>query len=148
MDKIREDSLERSGEHYGPYGTACAATGQLDAGFCWKCQIKKLKEENQRQWKYTQLCRSHWNSPKSSRSDNIGCPICLWNRIEELEAKRDAGYEAGWHALRQERDELKATIEQMEVFMQREIYSIGPKPDFKQTTYWDLFITEQEQKDE
>ena len=36
---------ERTGEHYGPYGTACAATGQLDAGFCWKCQIAELKEE-------------------------------------------------------------------------------------------------------
>ena len=32
----------------------------------------------------------------------------LTDRIAELEAQVDAGYETGWHALRQERDELKA----------------------------------------
>ena len=32
-------------------------------------------------------------------------------RITELEAEVHAGYEAGWHALRQERDNLKKQLE-------------------------------------
>ena len=34
---------DRTGKHYGLSGTACLYTGQLDAGPCWKCQIKKLE---------------------------------------------------------------------------------------------------------
>lgn len=34
---------ERAGEHYGFYGTACRNKGQLDAGVCWKCEIKMLR---------------------------------------------------------------------------------------------------------
>lgn len=35
----------RTGEHYGPYGTACINTGQFDAGECWKCQNSRLRTE-------------------------------------------------------------------------------------------------------
>jgi len=38
-----EAGSDRTGKHYGLYGTACLYTGQLDAGPCWKCQIKKLE---------------------------------------------------------------------------------------------------------
>ena len=38
-----EAGSDRTGKHYGLYGTACFYTGQLDAGPCWKCQIKKLE---------------------------------------------------------------------------------------------------------
>lgn len=41
----KEEPDPRDGEHYGPYGIACSSTGQFDAGECWKCQIKRLKEE-------------------------------------------------------------------------------------------------------
>lgn len=41
-----DDGRERMyGKHYGPYGTACVYTGQFDAGVCWKCEIRKLKEK-------------------------------------------------------------------------------------------------------
>jgi len=33
----------RSDEHYGPYGTACMYTGQMDAGECWICQVQNAK---------------------------------------------------------------------------------------------------------
>ena len=40
-----KDSNDRTGEHYGFYGTACMNTGQFDAGECWKCEIKRLRKE-------------------------------------------------------------------------------------------------------
>ena len=42
IDELEAGS-DRTGKHYGLYGTACLYTGQLDAGPCWKCQIKKLE---------------------------------------------------------------------------------------------------------
>jgi hypothetical protein len=45
---------------------------------------------------------------ESAHPDNWFCPQC--ERIEALQAQVDAGYEAGWHALRQERDVLKAQL--------------------------------------
>jgi len=36
------------------------------------------------------------------------CPLCLTERVAELEASALTGYEDGWHKLRSERDELKA----------------------------------------
>ena len=43
-DRIAElESGRWTSKHYGLYGTACLYTGQLDAGPCWKCQIKKLE---------------------------------------------------------------------------------------------------------
>jgi hypothetical protein len=47
-------------------------------------------------------CREHH---VGQRDD---CPIC---RIKELEKQVHDGYEAGWHALRNERDNLKAKLE-------------------------------------
>jgi hypothetical protein len=38
------------------------------------------------------------------------CPLCLVDRIAELEASALSGYEDGWHKLRSERDELKAAL--------------------------------------
>lgn len=44
-EKEAEDGFNRMyGEHYGPYGTACANTGQFDAGECWKCTIRRLRQ--------------------------------------------------------------------------------------------------------
>ena len=34
-------------------------------------------------------------------------------KVEELEAERDEGYEAGWHKLRNERDDLKARLQRI-----------------------------------
>ena len=34
-------------------------------------------------------------------------------KVEELKAERDAGYEAGWHKLRNERDDLKAQLQRI-----------------------------------
>lgn len=50
IEEMNSDSSARShdrmyGDHYGPYGSVCANTGQLDAGTCWKCQIKALKAD-------------------------------------------------------------------------------------------------------
>ena len=45
-DRITElESGRWTSKHYGLYGTACLYTGQLDAGLCWKCQIKKLESK-------------------------------------------------------------------------------------------------------
>jgi len=55
----------------------------------WKKRIAELEEERDRLLKHTGLCRAHWETPMDKRSDNIGCPICLTNRIAELEARLD-----------------------------------------------------------
>ena len=45
-------------------------------------------------------------------------------------------------------EELEDTIKEMKAWMQKEVHSIGPKPDFKEMAYWDVFINDMEQKDE
>lgn len=40
LDDYRKDAKE----HFGPYGIACMATGQFDAGECWLCYMKRQKK--------------------------------------------------------------------------------------------------------
>lgn len=79
---------DRDGEHYGYYGTACAKTGQLSAGLCWKCQIKKLTHK----LVYTQGCLDgfiarltkivetmdceEWCGKSPTRDYDGKCPAC------------------------------------------------------------------------
>ena len=51
--------------------------------------VAELEAERDRLSKHMGLCRAHWETPMDKRSDGIGCPICLMNRIEELEEARD-----------------------------------------------------------
>ena len=72
---------------------------------------------------------SYSNCDEHICTEGGSCKVC---RIAELEAQVDAGYETGWHALRQERDELKAaykhTVEDNEDLV-RVLDAVKPLPD-------------------
>jgi len=74
-------------------------------------RIAELKAERDRLLKHTGLCRAHWETPVDKRSDNIDCPICLINRIAELQASMTNSEVVV--RLKRENDELQATIQRV-----------------------------------
>jgi hypothetical protein len=87
------NSMVKSSEHYGFYGTACINTGQFDAGECWKCEIKRLRKERDEAKDRAAALEAGCSTPSTVHGDvHVTCSraACCWTEeIKRLKSERD-----------------------------------------------------------